>query len=63
MSFAGFKCWLRAAFLGIDTPLTAAAAIVADCVERPEGTRHYLKALPSQAVRGKQPLVVLLPRR
>jgi polyhydroxybutyrate depolymerase len=58
--FPNLQRWLRSAFLGVDTPLTNPAAIVSDSIDRPEGKRHYLKALPSSPANGKRPLVVLL---
>jgi polyhydroxybutyrate depolymerase len=51
---------LRDFFQGSDTGTAAKARIEAGTLLRPEGVRHFLKAVPSRAAAGKQPLVILL---
>jgi polyhydroxybutyrate depolymerase len=51
---------VRDFFLGSDTSTARKARIEAATLQRPEGARHYLKALPGGAAAGKRPLVILL---
>ena len=51
---------MRDFFLGSDTSTAPKARIEAATLQRPEGARHYLKALPGGAAAGKRPLVILL---
>jgi polyhydroxybutyrate depolymerase len=51
---------LRGFFKGSDTSTAARAGVEAGTLLRPEGIRHFLKAVPSRAAAGKRPLVILL---
>jgi polyhydroxybutyrate depolymerase len=55
-----FKTILRGAFLGTSDAGTPCAAVVPASLERPEGQRHYLLALPGSPSAGKRPLVIVL---
>jgi polyhydroxybutyrate depolymerase len=58
--YSRFKHLVREAFCGIDTRMAGTAPIESVELLRPEGTRHYLKAVPSQISSGKRPLVIVL---
>lgn len=51
---------LRAFFSGIDRQDAPTAPVVKVDLPRPEGQRHYLKAIPAQPAAGKRPLVIVL---
>ena len=51
---------MRDFFQGSDTSIAAKARIEAGTLLRPEGIRHFLKAVPGRAAAGKRPLVILL---
>ncbi|MBQ5949231.1 PHB depolymerase family esterase [Massilia sp. ST3] len=56
----GFLQTLRAFFCGIDRKDAPTAPIVKIDMPRPEGLRHYLKAVPTQPAVGRRPLVIVL---
>ncbi|WP_218164834.1 alpha/beta hydrolase family esterase [Pseudoduganella namucuonensis] len=51
---------LRTFFCGIDRKDTPTAPIVKVDMPSPDGPRHYLKAVPTQSVVGKRPLIIVL---
>lgn len=51
---------MQSFFKGSDTSKAAKARVEAGTLLRPEGVRHFLKAVPSRAAAGKRPLVILL---
>ena len=55
-----FKAALRAAFLGSSARSGPCADVLPVSLQRPEGRRDYLLALPGKPASGKRPLVVIL---
>jgi polyhydroxybutyrate depolymerase len=51
---------LRSFFFGMDRKDAPTAPVVKIDMPRPEGLRHYLKAVPTGPVLGKRPLVIVL---
>ena len=51
---------LRGFFLGECRPGAAAAPVTRIDIERPEGQRHYLKAVPRGPAAAPRPLVIIL---
>lgn len=51
---------LRTFFYGIDSKDAPTTPVVKREMARPDGLRHYLKAVPAQPVTGKRPLVIVL---
>lgn len=51
---------LRTFFCGVDRREAPTAPVVKLDILRPEGPRHYLKAMPTETAAGKRPLVIVL---
>lgn len=56
----GLRQALRKFFIGIDVKNGAIAPVARVGIIRPEGLRHYLKAVPSGRIAEKRPLVIVL---